>query len=181
MPAMNSSHDYLPLESSGPVYIGGLTAFENINARILEQYRRLSLNDQLKRTHFFMGRFENTYIPAQQIPAIQAVLEMGRFYARQILTEDVDQMKMGFWFNEMKPGHETSLHTHEEYDEKLSAVYYIQSTADSGDLIIHEEDKQLPFTAEAGRMILFAPEVPHHVEKNTSSILRLSVALNFGY
>jgi uncharacterized RmlC-like cupin family protein len=178
---MNSSHDYLPLESSGPVYIGGLPDFENINAQILEQYSTLCVNDQLKRTHFFMGRFENTYIPEQQIPAIQAVLDMGRFYARQILTEDVDQMKMGFWFNEMKPGHETSLHTHEEYDEKLSAVYYIQSATNSGDLIIHEKGKQLAFTPEAGRMILFAPEVPHHVEKNLSSIQRLSVALNFGH
>ncbi|NNJ90099.1 MAG: hypothetical protein HKP55_00370, partial [Gammaproteobacteria bacterium] len=73
------------------------------------------------------------------------------------------------------------LHTHEEYDEKLSAVYYIQSAADSGDLIIHEENKQLAFTPEAGKMLLFAPQVPHHVEKNISSILRLSVALNFGY
>lgn len=128
-----------------------------------------------------MGRFENTYIAEQQIPAIEAVLNMGRFYARQILNEDIEKMKMGFWFNEMQPGHETSLHTHEEYDEKLSAVYYIQAADNSGDLVIHDQHQQLNFTPVAGKMVLFAPEVPHHVEKNLSSILRLSVALNFGY
>lgn len=181
MIAMSSIHDYLPLESSGPVYIGGLTNFEDINAEILEQYYNLSLNEDLKRTHFFNGRFENTYIPEQQIPAIQAVLNMGRFYARQILAEDVDQMKMGFWFNEMKSGHETSLHTHEEYDEKLSAVYYIQAPRDSGNLVVHENDQLTAFTPVPGRIILFLPDLPHHVEKNNSDILRLSVALNFGY
>ena len=178
---MSSSHDYLPLESSGPVYLGGLSSFEDINAQILEQYNKLSLSNELKRTHFFMGRFENTYIPEEKIPAIEAVIDMGRFYARQILKEDIDQMKMGFWFNEMKPGHETSLHTHEEYDEKLSAVYYIQAPPDSGDLIIHDNNQQLSFTPVAGRMVLFTPEIPHHVEKNISNEVRLSVALNFGY
>ncbi len=178
---MNSSHQFLPLETSPPVYIGGLTDFEDINARILEQYSTLSRNDKLKRTHFFMGRFENTYIPEHQIPAIQAVLDMGRFYARQILGADIDQMKMGFWFNEMHPGHETSLHTHEEYDEKLSAVYYIQSSENSGDLVVHQDNKPIAFSPVTGKMILFAPELPHHVEKNNSDILRLSVALNFGY
>lgn len=178
---MNASHDYLPLESFGPVYLGGLSSSEDINSKILEQFNKLRLNDELKRTHFFMGRFENTYIPEKQIPAIETILNMGRFYAREILKEDIEQMKMGFWFNEMQPGHETSLHTHEEYDEKLSAVYYIQSAENSGDLVIHHDDQQMSFPPVAGRMILFAPEVPHHVEKNRSSILRLSVALNFGY
>lgn len=178
---MNDSKEFLALQASGPVSIGAFKYPHPVNAAILEQYNKLSQDDSLKRTHFFMGRFENTYISEQQIPAITPVIQLARHYAAQILQEDIEKMKMGFWFNEMHPGHETSLHTHEEYDERLSAVYYIQADSHSGDLIVHQDNEQFKFTPEAGKIILFAPEVPHQVEKNNSDILRLSVALNFGY
>ena len=49
------------------------------------------------------------------------------------------QLRHGFWFNEMHPGHRTTLHSHEELDELLSAVYYVSCPDDSGRLILHDD------------------------------------------
>ena len=127
-----------------------------------------------------MGRFDNTYIPEKKIPAIRAILDMGLFYAAEILQMDPSEFRLGFWFNEMHKGHQTTLHTHEEEDELLSAVYYIQATENSGDLVVRSGSESLHLQPVAGRMILFRPEVPHEVEKNNTDRMRLSVAINFG-
>jgi uncharacterized RmlC-like cupin family protein len=105
---------------------------------------------------------------------------MGLFYASSILKVNPAELRLGFWFNEMMPGHQTTLHTHEEEDELLSAVYYIHAAANSGDLVVHQGKSRRHFSPQSGRMILFLPKVPHQVEINNSDILRLSVAINFG-
>lgn len=127
-----------------------------------------------------MGRFENTYIPENQIPAIRTILDMGLFYATEILQIPPAELRRGFWFNEMHQGHKTTLHTHEEEDELLSAVYYIQAAENAGDLIVRNGVDSVHLQPVAGRMILFRPEVPHEVETNNTDVLRLSVAINFG-
>lgn len=172
---------FTSLTSLGPVKQGSLVDANDVNRSLLAQYKRLSDDDALKRTHFFMGRFENTYIPQDRITKLTPIINMARFYARQILGPELDFMKMGFWFNEMPPGSQTSLHTHEEFDEKLSAVYYIQATENSGNLLVHHENQAIALKPAAGKIYLFEPQLPHEVEKNKSDILRLSVAFNFGH
>jgi predicted 2-oxoglutarate/Fe(II)-dependent dioxygenase YbiX len=80
----------------------------------------------------------------------------------------------------MGPGHRTSLHTHDEHDELLSAVYYVTAPQDSGDLVIEDTPVTIRVRPEAGLMVLFPPDAPHAVEENASDRDRLSVAFNFG-
>jgi len=171
---------YSSLVEHPPVYIGKLLQADEINQRILQQYLAVYDEPDIKKTHHFMGRFENTYIPEHRIPAIAPILEMARHFASQILSQDATALRMGFWFNEMHKGHQTTLHTHEEDDELLSAVYYIQAPENSGDLIVYQGDESTRIPPQAGNMIFFGPEVPHQVETSNSEILRLSVAINFG-
>lgn len=171
---------YTPLEKTGPVYRGSLLDYQAINNSLLEEYLSAIDQEKCRQTHFFNGRFENTYIDEKDIPSIKPVREMARFYTMQILDEDPAQLKTGFWFNAMAPGNDTSLHTHEEYNEKLSAVYYIRTAPDCGDLIIHDQALKLHIPPREGNILLFRPEVPHAVAVNNSGILRLSVAFNFG-
>lgn len=178
---MNNDSAYSPLLRKPPVCLGHLQHPDKINSEILRQYEAVKNESDIKKTHHFMGRFENTYIPEDRIPAIRAILDMGRFYASQILSLDAQKFRMGFWFNEMHPGHQTTLHTHEEDDELLSAVYYIKAAENSGDLVVHgNTEHALHFPPQQGRMIFFGPEVPHSVETNNSEQMRLSIAINFG-
>ena len=177
---MPGHSSYSPLLHQSPVYIGNLNQAETVNLAILQQYAAVKDLPDIKKTHHFMGRYENTYIPEDRIPAIRAILDMGLHYASEILQIKPAEIRLGFWFNEMHPGHQTTLHTHEEEDELLSAVYYIQASDNSGDLIVKNGPDKLHFSPVEGRMILFAPEVPHQVEINNSDRLRLSVAINFG-
>ena len=177
---MSGHSSYSPLIQQAPVYIGSLLQADRVNPAILHQYEKVKDEPDIRKTHHFMGRFENTYIPENRIPQIRAILDMGLHYAEEILQMKAAELRLGFWFNEMHPGHQTTLHTHEEEDELLSAVYYIQADHNSGDLIVKHHQDDLHFTPVEGRMILFSPEVPHQVEVNESHRLRLSVALNFG-
>ncbi len=178
------SDKYSGLKETPPVYQGSLIDSGPVNATLIEQHQQAVASGNCRQTHFFNGRFENTYIDIENIPSLQSVTDMVKFYAGQILAEDIETLKFGFWFNAMQPGNNTSLHTHEEYEEKLSAVYYISAPPDSGDLLIHNQihskDKIIRITPVAGQIVMFRPEVPHEVATNQSRELRLSVAFNFG-
>ena len=176
----DSSHKFSKLSFVRPVYQGGLLEPEPVNQSLTREYQQAVDAGNCRQTHFFNGRFENTYIDVEKVPGLAPVTNMVRHYARQILDEDIDRLKCGFWFNAMQPGHDTSLHTHEEYEEKLSAVYYINAPEGSGDLLIHDRNDVIHIKPVAGQVILFGPEVPHEVELNQSNELRLSVAFNFG-
>ena len=80
----------------------------------------------------------------------------------------------------MTPGAVTTVHSHDDNDELLSAVYYVSVAENSGNLIIHEDNKQHSITPEQGMFVFFAPDVVHEVSENLSSHERLSIAINFG-
>ena len=80
----------------------------------------------------------------------------------------------------MQPGQRPSLHSHEELDERLSAVYYVTCADDSGRLILHDDEAQILVTPRPGLLVFFPPDLPHEVEENRSDQTRLSVAFNFG-
>ena len=150
------------------------------NASLYARFMQLSRTDRVRRTHYFAGRFENIYMDEADIPGISTLLSVVKQQAGQLLGITADSLKAGFWFNAMETGHLTALHHHDENDELLSAVYYIHVPENSGDLILHDEDRLIRIQPQAGKLVLFAPGVPHEVTVNQSPDLRLSVGMNIG-
>lgn len=161
-----------------PVYFADLSDAVAVNRALLDGFEREKDARDIKRTHMFAGRYENIYIPQQRLPELAPVSRFALAVAAQILQRN--PLQHGFWFNEMPPGHSTTLHSHEELDELLSAVYYLQCPADSGRLILHDDEAQIIVTPRPGLLVLFPPDLPHEVELNESQQTRLSVAFNFG-
>ena len=157
---------------------GLLRAHEVVNAAVWLRFDALRHDPELRRTHKLHGRYENIYIDFERIPELQPVVNGALVYAKQLLGRN--SIKYGFWFNDMGPGSLTTLHTHEENDELLSGVYYVNAPAYSGRLIIHRRGTPLTIEPKPGMFVFFAPELPHEVGTNQSDQHRLSVAFNFG-
>lgn len=157
-----------------------LAAPERLNASLLERFMELRDSDRVRQSHYFGGRFENIYINEADIPDIAMVLNAVKLQAGQLLGIPVDTLKAGFWFNAMDAGQRTTLHHHDENDELLSAVYYIRVPQNSGNLILHEDGKEILIQPEEGKLVMFAPAMLHEVTANLGSGLRLSVGMNVG-
>lgn len=153
---------------------------DKLNAGLYDRFMALSGTDRVRQTHFFSGRFENTYIDKADIPEIAVVLEVLQQQAGRLLDMPVKKLKVGFWFNAMEAGDRTSLHHHDENDELLSAAYYIRVPENSGTLVLHEADTQVSIQPEEGKLVMFAPGVPHEVTAHRGKGLRLSVGMNVG-
>lgn len=151
-----------------------------LNNALFDRFLALMDQGQMRQTHHFAGRYENTYIDRADIPAVEGVEAHVRRTAAGLLQREFDSLRCGFWFNAMQPGHVTQAHHHDENDELLSAVYYIRVPADSGDLVLHEKNTRIVITPTEGRLVLFAPAVVHEVTRNNSDAMRLSVAFNVG-
>jgi hypothetical protein len=161
-----------------------LTTIENsaqINTEIMSAYLQLREEDLQRRSHFFGNRYENLYLKQGQIPALEQVIALAEIFARQIL-QTQQRLRSGFWINDMGPGQETSEHDHDEFDELLSGVYYVQVPKNSGELIILDKHihTRTVVTPQAGMMAFFAPTVLHAVSANLSQERRISIGMNFG-
>jgi len=144
--------------------------------KVLEaNYLALRDTSKVAKTHYFGGRFENIYIEREDIPNVSELLQEAIKHASQILDCN-KKIKAGFWFNEMQAGHTTTAHTHDEDDELLSGVYYINVPENSGDLVLGDE----VITPREGEFIFFAPTLLHAVNENKSGHMRLSMGMNFG-
>ena len=153
---------------------------DTFNASLYARFVQLSRTGRIRQTHYFAGRFENIYMDEADIPEISMLLTVVKQQAGQLLDITADNLKAGFWFNAMEAGQHTALHHHDEDDELLSAVYYIRVPDNSGDLILHDEDRKVRVQPHAGKLVMFAPNVPHEVSVNLSPELRLSVGMNVG-
>ena len=161
-------------------YVTELPQAAQVNAAILRQYRALADSAELKRSHYFEGRYENIYVPEHSLPALRPVLAAARQGAVRFLRRQQRDLAVGFWFNEMGPGHRTLPHSHDEDDELVSGVYYVQVPADSGELILKQGAAITRITPREGMFVFFAPQVVHEVSENRSGETRLSLGMNFG-
>ena len=168
------------LAQNSPIHIGYLADAASINDAILQSYLRFCEEDFQRRSHFFGGRHENLYLDAKRIPELEKVLMQANAYAASLLALPQNALKMGFWFNDMGPGDATCRHDHDEFDELLSAVYYVHVPENSGNLIIHDAHSHTEVTPEPGMFVFFAPSVMHSVSVNQSAERRLSIGMNFG-
>lgn len=135
---------------------------------------------ELRCSHAFRGRFENLYLPLALIPELGKVLAFTTAVASDVLGISAVTLRVGFWFNLMRPGDSTTPHTHDEDDELLSGVYYLTVPPDSGELILYPNGAPVHITPHAGQLILFRSDLLHEVGENRSTRLRLSVGMNFG-
>jgi len=167
------------IRSLPPIHLVYISDEETLNQRLLERFWSVHDSPAARRSHFFHGRFENLYIEREHTPEILPLLTAAEQAAQEILQRP-GPMRCGHWFNLMGPGHRTSLHTHEEDDELLSAVYYVTAPERSGDLVLEDPPFTIRLRPSPGMMALFPPHLPHAVERNESEQDRLSVAFNFG-
>jgi hypothetical protein len=161
-------------------YVTTLADAGRINAAIVAAYSAVRDEPGLERSHFFAGRYENVYVPEARLPVLQPVLTAARRGAAEYLQQPDLQLAAGFWFNEMGPGHVTLPHRHDEDDELVSGVYYVEVPEDSGELVLTQGAVTARVTPQAGRFVFFPPDVLHEVTVNRSSASRLSIGMNFG-
>lgn len=108
------------------------------------------------------------------------MLEQAENYASNLLEKPAQQLRSGFWINDMGPNEVTTEHDHDDYDEMLSGVYYVQVPQDSGELVIVDQHSRTLLTPQAGMFVFFAPSVLHSVSINRSGERRISIGMNFG-
>jgi hypothetical protein len=149
-----------------------------LNHALLSGFLKHQHDPDIKRTHLFGGRYENIYLTSRHIPELKELLDEARDHASRFL--NIDDLQAGCWFNFMPSGAVTSVHSHDDYDELMSAVYYVSVPENSGDLIIHDGDKRHVIKPQEEMFVFFAPDVVHEVSRNMSSDDRLSIAINFG-
>ena len=166
--------------NSTKYHVGFMPDHENFNKIIMDAYLKLFEQDIVKRSHYFGGRHENIYIENTKLPSIERLLLQASNFAANILNVSARNLRSGFWINDMGPGTVTSEHDHDDYDELLSGVYYLQVPENSGDLIISENNSLHKVTPRAGMFIFFAPDLLHSVSENLSCHRRISIGMNFG-
>jgi hypothetical protein len=149
-----------------------------------EQHRRIAESleknlSQARCTHLFGGRYENIYLDIEQVPELKPVLERVVEAAAAILDTNPEQLHYGFWFNRMEPGHSTTRHNHDDFDELLSGTCYIRVSENCGDLLLYGKHGTERIKAEEGLCVLFRPDLDHEVTINNSDRTRLSIGINF--
>jgi hypothetical protein len=153
---------------------------DRLNTGMYERFVALSGTGRARQTHYYAGRPENIYLDKADIPEITRVLKLLLHQAGVLLGIPAESLKAGFWFNAMEAGQRTSLHHHDENDELLSAAYYIRVPENSGNLVLHAGDGRVSITPQAGKLVMFEPDVLHEVTVHRGSGLRLSVGMNVG-
>ncbi len=161
-------------------YIAHMPAADELNRGIVESFNAHQDSPLIKKTHYFGDRYENIYIEREEIPEIDQIIEQAILYVSELLDVAVEKLQCGFWFNSMQKGDVTTPHTHDDDDELMSGVYYIQAPKQSGQLIIGIKGYQSVVEPEAGKFVFFKPNVIHEVSENLSDDHRLSIGMNFG-
>lgn len=157
-----------------------LNNFETTNQQLISGLNSYIDEQSTRKSHHFFGRYENIYIDKEKIPALSDILQSAKNYAADILGCHCHELKAGLWFNVMNPGDKTTLHRHDDDDELLSAVYYVQVAENSGKLQLREAPFEIRVTPEAGMFVFFPPDMPHEVSENLSKTCRISLGINIG-
>jgi len=153
---------------------------DRINSSIVTGFHKHLDDEDNKRSHFFDNRYENIYISSEKIPEKSLILAAAIETAGEILDMECTKLQAGLWFNAMQPGHSTTAHRHDDYDELLSAVYYVKVPKNSGELILTIRNFTTHVTPQEGMMVFFPADMIHEVTENKSNDMRLSLGINIG-
>lgn len=171
-----------PFNTPSPLYTCTIVGADQLNLLLQAQYRGSIVEDTVRQSHHFGDRFENIFLTTQQVPSLSQWIEQVKLFASNLLACQPDDLKLGFWFNDMGPGHRTLLHRHDDDDEVLSGVYYVCVPQNSGKLILYSGHSiSTCLTPYAGLLAFFCPEIEHEVTINESGEHRLSIGFNIGF
>ena len=151
-----------------------------LNAALAQKVLALENSDTVTRTHLFAGRYENIYIPADNLEHVHVILNQALELAADILHEKTENLSIGFWFNIMRKGDVTLPHTHDDDDELLSGTYYIKIPDSSSQLLLTINNAQQAVKPEEGMFVLFHPATPHEVSENPAMEPRIIIGFNVG-
>lgn len=170
-------------EQHNTVFSNHISSPLELNKILLSGFLRLQDDASVQKTHLFDGRYENIYLNEKHIPELSVLIKSAIASAEAIL--ELKNLRVGYWFNYMPPGATTTLHTHDDDDERLSGVYYVHAPENSGNLIIYDDEQggtsnKIEVTPDAGKFVFFKPDARHEVSKNLSAEHRLSIGMNFG-
>lgn len=175
-PTKNPENNAIP-----PLYrIGECRDCEALNATLRARIELLTPGEIVRRHHYLGGRYENLYVMIESIPELRVILDLATAQAAHILNRPKKDLRLGWWLNIMQPGDITYPHTHDEGDELLSGVYYIDVPPHSGELLLTHGAQRLEIEPRAGRFVFFAPDILHEVTRNESDRPRISVGFNVG-
>ncbi len=168
------------VKQHGNYFSANLAYCAEINVDVRRAFKEQINAGRANGSHFFSGRYENLYIDRAYIPEIQSILSFATDCAASILRKNADQLQCGFWFNIMRGDDVTERHSHDDNDEQLSAVYYINVPVDAGPLVLHTENGEVRIAPVPGRLIFFDPTLEHEVAAARFSGERVSIGMNFG-
>ncbi|MBI3561935.1 MAG: 2OG-Fe(II) oxygenase [Gammaproteobacteria bacterium] len=157
-----------------------LTAAHATALQIAQTVLRLIGQGEGQGSHFFGGRFENLYLPRQQIPGLERVLNRVQQHAARLLHCPATSLRLGYWFNVMHQGQVTLPHCHDDNNEVLSGTYYLQVPPSSGELRLSCVEKQHVVPPRVGRLVFFAPATVHEVTQHQHLQPRISLGFNLG-
>ena len=139
------------------------------NTGILSGFLRHKDDADNKLNHHFAGRYENIYMDQRKIPELIPVFDVVMKLACEILGQNSNNLQTGYWFNYMLAGQRTLPHSHDEYDELLSCVYYVSVPKKSGALFLGEGARQEIIQPETSLMVFFPPDLVHSAGENKSN------------
>jgi len=165
----------------GKYFYADLIGHSEVNSRICDTLRTRISGGLALGSHYFDGRYENLYLSREQIPEVETILRFAKACASTVLADVDERLGCGFWFNLMQAHDVTGRHSHDDSDELLSGVYYLEIPAGAGNLLLFPESEEtVVIEPVAGRLVLFAPQIAHEVEAGVFCGDRISIGMNFG-
>lgn len=151
-----------------------------LNNSLRRRVLQLPENKIVHKSHYLGGRYENIYVSHDVLPEMRTILEVAVIEASRILALQKKELRIGWWLNVMRPGDVTYAHSHDNDEELLSGVYYIDVPFNSGRLVLAEGASREQIEPSAGMFVFFAPDLLHEVTHNRSYRPRISVGFNLG-
>jgi hypothetical protein len=150
------------------------------HAAIIQRLFALKDAADTRKSHYFGGRYENIYLPREQIPGLEYILDTALHTAAELLGRTPKALQLGFWFNLMQQGDVTLPHTHDDDDELLSATYYLQIPPQASRLLLKLPDGVREVVPVEGNFVFFDPRVEHQVTRHPHTSARISLGINVG-
>lgn len=147
---------------------------------IIQRLCELKDGINVRKSHYFGGRYENIYLAREHIPGLEHILDTALNTAAQLLACTPQALQLGFWFNLMQRGDVTLPHTHDDDDELLSATYYLQIPPQAGKLLLKLPTGVREVEPVEGSFVFFDPRIEHEVTLHPHTNARISLGINIG-